>query len=688
MSGPQHPDDLNRPHPQIGGPDAPDDVFEEDAFDRPTPPAPGVVSQPSVTPSPGSAETDKIPQGGPAVPQPPAAPAPPAGERKPIEFEAVPSPWKRRGSLWKRRNTQIDDTAQSPRVLEISDGQASAATTPRPDSPTSSDVGVQPSTPTSEEAPAATTPGPATPGPATPGPETTPGPPPASTAEQSSPHGVAPEAFTLRTGAEPASEPGVENTPHTAPPTPLIWGGSTAPSVARNAADTASLQSTAADVAPPGTLDSPAPQIPPGQAPPGEIPQAHTPTDKVQVPQADLNPRLEHTPATDEQTDAAFGVGTARRTILVTLIGLILAALLNAQSIADTANRQPYGWRHDYATAVADPLLDVSDAMKLTQPRIWIDDLLNRENDPNRAFRADGDLTIDQGDIASHVPDEALADTTSTTVNPTTTTLPSNRTIYPGDPLRVWVGGDSLAYEMGIGLDRTNMPPWMNVTVDSRHSTGLTRPDVFDWVSYLTFQINSLQSEAIVFTAGINDKQPILVNGQPAQWNTPEWRAGYAARIQMLVDGTRAQGRHFYWVGQPAERRDSYTENIEVVNEIAQQVAAGDPDMTYLDGWAFFTPDGKFVSDRTNASGVEQAVRRSDGIHLTFDGGEQFATVVRDHIMLRWPVDLNAFSPTTTVSDTASTTTTTDDGLIIITPINPAATTTTTTAATNTDTSR
>jgi|GEM_PF-627207 len=493
---------------------------------------------------------------------------------------------------------------------------------------------------------------------------------------------VADTGASLRTGAEPVAPASGDHSPTT----PLIWGGTTSPAVAR---PSGTDQATGLDG--PGAPTSPAPgstlpggaatvAAPPAAAPPAAASSAGLDTAEAgevpgTTPDAEIDPRLEHTPSTPEATAAAFGLGTAKRAIIVTLIGLILAALLNAQSIADTANRQPYGWRHDYATAVADPLLDVSETLKLTQPRIWIDDLLNRENDPNRAFREDGGVTIDQNEISKQDDTNTAAGATTTTVLNTTTTLPTFRTVVPGDPLRTWVGGDSLAYEIGIGLDRTNTPAWMNITLDSRHSTGLTRPDVFDWVSYLTFQVNSLQSEAIVFTAGINDRQPILVNGQPAQWNTPEWRAGYAARIQMLVDSTRAPGRHFYWVGQPAERRQNYTENIEVVNEIARQVAEADPDMTYLDGWAFFTPDGEFVSDRPNAAGVEQTVRQGDGVHLTFAGGEQFAAVVRDDILLRWKVDMPAFAPTTTAVVTPpSPTTTAPDGVIII---NPGVTTTT-----------
>jgi hypothetical protein len=63
---------------------------------------------------------------------------------------------------------------------------------------------------------------------------------------------------------------------------------------------------------------------------------------------------------------------------------------------------------------------------------------------------------------------------------------PTSRTRRPPNPLRVLILGDSLGIDMGGPLqnDLANTGV-VQATLDARESTGLTRPDYFNWPAEL-----------------------------------------------------------------------------------------------------------------------------------------------------------------------------------------------------------
>ena len=108
---------------------------------------------------------------------------------------------------------------------------------------------------------------------------------------------------------------------------------------------------------------------------------------------------------------------------------------------------------------------------------------------------------------------------TSTTSTTTTTPTPSAET-----PARVLVVGDSDAGTFGPYLeellDETGVA---ETTVDYKVSSGLSRPDFFDWPAHLRRQLPDVDPDIVVVTFGGNDAQGMaLADGSfPAEWNDP-----------------------------------------------------------------------------------------------------------------------------------------------------------------------
>ncbi len=62
------------------------------------------------------------------------------------------------------------------------------------------------------------------------------------------------------------------------------------------------------------------------------------------------------------------------RALLAMLVALLLGALMNADSLADTAERQPFGWQRTAAVAAVRPLEVVADATRLGGLNAWLTD--------------------------------------------------------------------------------------------------------------------------------------------------------------------------------------------------------------------------------------------------------------------------------------------------------------------------
>ena len=70
---------------------------------------------------------------------------------------------------------------------------------------------------------------------------------------------------------------------------------------------------------------------------------------------------------------------SAGRVIVIGTIALLLAALLNADSLYATANRQPFGWKRTVLINLIGPVRSVSEATRLNRPRERIETAIGRE---------------------------------------------------------------------------------------------------------------------------------------------------------------------------------------------------------------------------------------------------------------------------------------------------------------------
>jgi uncharacterized protein len=243
--------------------------------------------------------------------------------------------------------------------------------------------------------------------------------------------------------------------------------------------------------------------------------------------------------------------------------------------------------------------------------------------------------------IVSDLSSPITAATTSTT---TTLLLPKPKTVpSAADPAELYVAGDSDAGTFGPYLQRLMKQTGMvSTTLDYKVSSGLSRPDFFDWPSYFAQRIPAVNPDIVVVTFGGNDAQGLRNKDQTwAVQHSPgsggddtDWRAEYARRVGSAMDYLGGDNRTLIWVGIPNDNNPDVTARLQVQNEVVMAEAAKRPKVVFIDTWKRFSGlSGGFapvVQDPRD--GQFKNVRASDGFHLNETGAEILALDIAEAI--------------------------------------------------------
>ncbi|MGH8986225.1 MAG: DUF459 domain-containing protein [Acidimicrobiia bacterium] len=372
----------------------------------------------------------------------------------------------------------------------------------------------------------------------------------------------------------------------------------------------------------------PAATTPPGSTRPGSAPPKPGATRRPVAPPGEPPRRLM----------------AAGHVIVVGIVALMLGSLLNAPGIEKTAESQPVGWRRDVSRFFAEPLADVSRFVHTDRPREWLQNALGR--------KGDDDINV------------SLPSPTTLPAQATTTTVVT--AFAPDDPLKIWVGGDSLSVVPGQSV-LANFPgasegviQSVAPEVDGQVATGLARPEVFNWPEHLKAETGRLDPDVVVLTLGSNDDQALTNapgTGTVGQGEGEAWVAEYRRRIGGLMDQLVSEGRTLVLIGIPIVRDAGRAAEYEVINTIFKEEAAKRKDrVLFVDTYPLFKDaDGNYADYLPNDAGELVRYREGDGIHLTRAGGDLVAEEV--FRTLAETFDITSWKSTTTT--TSSTTTTT-----------------------------
>ena len=305
----------------------------------------------------------------------------------------------------------------------------------------------------------------------------------------------------------------------------------------------------------------------------------------------------------------------AGRVLIVMLVCLSVWAFLFAPDMKRAAEASPDGTRRTVALAVLRPLAAIGDALQLTSVTDAVERAFGR--DPDEA--PGGEIVFPPEAIPSQGESGGDVHTRGPIRKPTA----SNK-------LRVVVVGDSLATGLGIYLERVLKPSLVRVSRQGRISTGLARPDYFDWPQAMSEIVDRFRPDLIVVMLGENDNQGLRTPGgrEETSVGTFDWPRAYEERVADLMELATSRGARVVWAGLPIVSDRGRWAIVERQNDVFEHAAELVEDVAYLNTWEMFAaPDGGYTAYYRDHGDV-QIIRESDGLHFNAAGYTLLARAV------------------------------------------------------------
>jgi len=319
--------------------------------------------------------------------------------------------------------------------------------------------------------------------------------------------------------------------------------------------------------------------------------------------------------------------GSWRRVLFVCVMAFLVWMLLFAPTLQHNAQVSPVGTRRTVALDLLGPLAATSRGLQLSRIVSITDSATGRTG--NRPGYGEGLVVVGPRHHQGHPSHTGPPHPGTTPTTVAVMTQPS-----AAHPLRVLIVGDSLGLDLGGPLqnDLANTGV-VQATLDGRESTGLTRPDYFNWPAELQSDIHTAQPQVVVIMMGANDPQDFP--GPPdIPYTSPKWNVMYAARVAAFMQIAGSGGATVIWVGMPPMQNAALSAKMSDVDAVDQQQAVlQKPPVNYISCWTLIgTAQGTYTPFITNASGQVVNVRTPDGIHLTPAGGEVLSQRVLDFL--------------------------------------------------------
>lgn len=191
---------------------------------------------------------------------------------------------------------------------------------------------------------------------------------------------------------------------------------------------------------------------------------------------------------------------------------------------------------------------------------------------------------------------------------------------------RLAVFGDSMATDLGKALERLYaQDPNLVVLARGVGSSGIVRPDFYDWPKTIAEEIGTNSFDIAVILVGINDRQKMRLGDTSYASLSPEWTTEYSARVSGIVQALRTANKPTIWIGLPPMEPPKFGQTMIQLNDI-QRLAVFGGGAEFLDIYErFATEEGKYTSRGPDLNGTVVRMRKDDGIHFSTAGADKLA---------------------------------------------------------------
>lgn len=313
----------------------------------------------------------------------------------------------------------------------------------------------------------------------------------------------------------------------------------------------------------------------------------------------------------------------AGRVLVVILVSLLVWTVLYAPTMKRAAEASPLGARRTVSLALLRPIAAVSDWVGLNELAGSIERAVGRDQGrPGGAFvppPEDIPITPDGDDDPPGDGENGGKDGNG---DGATAEADSIRAPTSDRKLRVAIVGDSLAAGLGYFAERVFLPRLVRVSRQGRISTGLARPDYFNWPYTMHRIVDRFDPDLVIVMLGENDHQSLqTVHGdRDAQIGTSEWPPTYRERVLRMMGIATSRGAKVVWAGLPISADFRLRDHSRRQNEIFEFAASISNDVAYFDAWERFRePRGGYTAYFREGRRVI-LIREGDGLHFNAIG--------------------------------------------------------------------
>ena len=306
----------------------------------------------------------------------------------------------------------------------------------------------------------------------------------------------------------------------------------------------------------------------------------------------------------------------AGQAVVVAVGALLLGALLNARGLHKTAQSMNTSWKRDLGLALTKPLQSVSDDTGLDLPRRGLQSLLSRSGDDDIVTAINLPPPPPPPPVHPHPRPPVVPPQTSGNLPPPPPPAPPRKkpAFSPQHPLKVYKPVDS---------------------VDGHVSTGLERPDVYNWFDRIRHVMKKDKPNVVVVAFGANDDHSYMTGLKPGQrlgdFGSTAWRKEYARRVGGFMDTVIRGGGFIVYIGMPIVSSSSESRDFDLLNSIIYQQAQRRPNgALYVDTYTRFADPktGGYAQYLPRPDGTLLKVRSDDGVHFEAPGGDIIARLV------------------------------------------------------------
>ncbi len=185
---------------------------------------------------------------------------------------------------------------------------------------------------------------------------------------------------------------------------------------------------------------------------------------------------------------------------------------------------------------------------------------------------------------------------------------------------RVLFAGDSLMEKLGPQVQPTLAKhlQWTCLPIGKK-STGLCRPDFYNWPVVLEKNLKSFRPHLVVMWVGTNDNQN--VHGvKTGGLLTPEWQKAYYRKMYEIISLCQKYKAKLIFIGPPTVGDPKVDAELRQINQVMKRMCQHHR-IPFLDVRPIFADrKGRYVQRLQNWEGQWVDIRTKDQVHITDAG--------------------------------------------------------------------